>query len=186
MIFFGSVFDFLDGTVARLLKVNNPIGKDLDSLADMVTFVLAPSFMLFVSVENTVLRWSVFILVAFGALRLARFNNDPAQKYSFKGVPTPAMALFFVSYVLAMQVQGFEWLGNDWLIAGLAVLFGLLMVSPLGMLSLKFRNPLDIKENLWRYVFLSVALVLIIVFKFFGLALAVVWYVVLSLFVEKA
>jgi CDP-diacylglycerol--serine O-phosphatidyltransferase len=182
-VFIGALMDFLDGTVARMLKVNNPIGKDLDSLADVVTFGLAPSVMIY-ELLSGFWAYCALLLVLFAALRLAKFNNDQEQKFIFKGLPTPAMALFFVAYVLAVKLQKVTWLENDWLIISLVLVFSILMVSNLKMMSLKFRNLFDLKENLWRYVFLLVSLCLIFWLKFLGIAVAVVCYVLLSVLIQ--
>ncbi len=185
MIFSGTVFDFFDGTVARLLKVDNPIGKDLDSLADMVTFGVAPGLLVFSMVENPVLRYLSFSLVAFAALRLARFNNDSSQKFVFKGLPTPAMAVFFASLVLSVKYQHISWLAKDWIWAVLAIVFSVLMVVDVPMMAFKFKNFRSFRQNKLKLIFLLASLVLIILLKFAGISLSVVFYIILSFFNSK-
>ncbi len=180
MIFSGSVFDFFDGLVARALKVNNPIGKDLDSLADVITFGLAPAMLLFNFMSGVYIKYVSFLLVAFAALRLARFNNDPEQKFIFKGLPTPAMALFFISLVLAVEMQGYMFLKNDFLIAGAVILLSFFMVSNVPMMSFKFRTLADLYKDKVRMVFLFLSLLLIVLFGWLGLTASLLLYLLFS------
>ncbi|MDR1226595.1 MAG: CDP-diacylglycerol--serine O-phosphatidyltransferase [Prevotellaceae bacterium] len=142
-----AVFDFFDGFVARLLKSRSPVGVELDSLADMVSFGLLPAAMLFRFISGSVLfleapaavRYIVsympFVLTIFSALRLAKFNVDDRQTTSFIGLPTPANALFFSSLSLGLGSV------NDlWLTLALIVVFSYLMVSEIPMFSLKIKN----------------------------------------------
>ncbi len=181
MIFFGSVFDFFDGTVARLLKVDNPIGKDLDSLADVVTFGVAPGLLMFSLIENPVLKYFSFLLAAFAALRLARFNNDQQQKYVFKGLPTPAMAIFFASLALSIVYQRISWLKNDGILAVLVLMFSILMIVNLPMFAFKFKNFQSLVQNKFKLIFLLTSIVFIILLKFFGICLSVIFYIFLSI-----
>ncbi len=181
MIFFGTVFDFFDGTVARMLKVSNPIGKDLDSLADVVTFGVAPGLLVFSMIKNPVLKYFSFLLAAFAALRLARFNNDSGQKFVFKGLPTPAMAIFFASIVLSIKYQHVSWLDNDLVLVVLAVVFSFLMVVNLPMIAFKFKNFRSFMQNKIKLIFLLSSLVLIILFGFLGISLSVIFYIFLSI-----
>ncbi len=180
MIFSGSVFDFFDGFVARLLKVNNPIGKDLDSLADIVTFGLLPTFIVYKLISNPLLSYLAFFIVIFSALRLANFNNDPDQKFVFRGLPTPALAIFFASYQLSISLQHFDFLSNDYLLVLLAVFFAFMLVLPVRMMSLKFTNKFSFADNWYRYIFIVVAILFILIWKFLGIGLLIVFYVLYS------
>lgn len=125
------VFDFFDGFAARLLNVTSPIGKDLDSLADAITFGVAPSFIVYVLIKNAVhsgfygqsaileyLPYSGFVIALFSVIRLAKFNNDPRQSHSFFGLPTPANAILFASLPLILSSKG-----------GLSFQYGTIMVE---------------------------------------------------------
>ncbi|MDR0941374.1 MAG: CDP-alcohol phosphatidyltransferase family protein, partial [Bacteroidales bacterium] len=154
LIFCGAIFDFFDGFTARLLKVTSPIGKELDSFADLITFGFAPAAMLSAVIQHTmfgvtVMEYSAstplvwqeyvliiipFIIVPFSALRLAKFNIDERQHHSFIGLPTPACALFFASLVFYPD------LFSPLLLAFLSIAFSLLLVAEIPMFSLKFKN----------------------------------------------
>ena len=123
-IVIGAVFDFFDGMTARLLKVDSPIGKELDSLADVITFGFAPSAMVFTVLGNTItgngleklIPFVAFVMAAFSALRLAKFNLDERQTMGFIGLPTPANALFWTSLILAVadkQIPYMPWICNQ-------------------------------------------------------------------------
>ncbi len=183
MIFLGGVFDFFDGFVARALKVNNPIGKDLDSLADIITFGLLPSIIVYNYVGNSVLSYFGFMIVILSALRLAKFNNDPEQKRVFKGLPTPALAIFFASLVLADLQQGITLPYKDISITVLVVVMSLLLVAPIRLMSFKFDGDYSWRKNWAKYVFIILALLLIIVFKWLGLSIDIVLYIFYSLVV---
>lgn len=170
------VFDFLDGFVARLLKVSSPIGKELDSLADMVTFGVLPSLYWFYLIEDDKLRFVALLIAVCSAIRLAKFNVDERQVDGFIGVPTPANALFLGT---------FPFLYTDFQVpqgAAIAItlLFSFLMVSPLGMFSLKFKR-FGWKGNELRFTFLIGAVLLIGIFQVAGVALAIILYILASL-----
>ena len=194
-IIIGAIFDFFDGMTARLLHVTSPIGKELDSLADVVTFGVAPSMMVFSLLQtlctNHVLPYAAFLLAAFSALRLARFNLDERQTSSFIGLPTPANALFWGSLVVELGMRNEE-LGikNEGFVVSLLIiflvlLFSWLLVSPLPMFSLKFHN-LRWKENRIRYIFLAVSAVLLVFLGIGGFAAIIGWYIILSLISQSA
>ena len=196
-----AVFDFFDGLVARLLKVHSSIGEQLDSLADMVSFGLAPSFLLFQHLTQLheaaghltalermpagrLLGMSLsFLIAVFAALRLARFNIDARQKDAFIGVPTPAIALLFVAammlYYLDPQMQQMRLLSSPWLWQAAAVAGSLLMVLPLHMFSLKFKD-LSWQNNQIRYVFVGFSLILLVLLQAMALPLIIIWYILLS------
>jgi len=162
-----SVFDFLDGFAARLLNAYSPIGKELDSLSDTVSFGLLPSFMLYYTYRNAApLEWMEFlpfVLVVFSAFRLAKFNVDTRQTQGFLGLPTPASALLVAGTVLYGQYSP-GWhalLSTTWFIPGLSVLLSLLLVSNIPMFSLKLKG-FGFKNNKVPYIFTGLCLVVII------------------------
>lgn len=132
-----TVFDFCDGLSARLLHAYSALGKELDSLSDLVSFGVAPAALVFNLIQSQTGSWVAFLaflIAVFGALRLAKFNIDDRQTTSFIGLPIPANAIFWIG-VVAWNVD-FRYIGDAWMTA-LVVLFPLLMVSSLPMFSLK-------------------------------------------------
>ena len=185
-IVLGAVFDFFDGMTARLLHVSSPIGKELDSLADDITFGLAPAataFSLFKEVHypewlsglSGVMPYTAFLIAVFSALRLAKFNIDDRQSTSFIGLPIPANALFWIGVCFA---DTRNW--HPGIILGLILLFSFLMVSNLPMFSLKASN-LSWSDNKLRYILVITARGLIIWLGPTGLAGAIIAYILLSL-----
>ncbi len=191
----GAVFDFFDGMTARLLHVSSPIGKELDSLADDVTFGVAPSAMVFYELSAmdypTVMEplrpyipYFAFIMAAFSALRLAKFNLDERQTTSFIGLPTPANALFWGSLLVGAN----QWLesspNNAPLIMIMVLLSCYLLVSEIPMFALKFKQW-GWKGNEVKYIFVATAAALIILLGVKGIAVVIAWYVLLSAFVGR-
>jgi len=200
-----AVFDFMDGMLARLLNAKSDIGVQLDSLADMISFGLAPAMIVFQLMEKTLnkpfLYWfdlNVFSLIAFGltvfsALRLAKFNIDDQQTEDFIGLPTPANALFFASLPLVyFQAEsiGFGFaknlISNYWILFFLTLIFSGLLVSNIKLFSMKFKN-FSFKDNYLRYVLMISFLALFIWKGFFALPLTIILYILLSvLFYKKS
>lgn len=183
-IIIGALFDFCDGLVARLLHVSSPIGKELDSLADCVTFGVAPSAMVFGTLqmltENEYLPYIAFIMAAFSALRLAKFNLDERQTTSFIGLPTPANALFWASLIVGYQDEIIASLSfAKFIIIIMVLICSYILIAEIPMFSLKFKHY-GWKGNEIRYIFLLTGLVLIIIFFEKALAIAIAWYVLLS------
>ena len=191
----GAVFDFFDGMTARLLHVSSPIGKELDSLADDVTFGVAPSAMVFYELSAldypTVMEplrpyipFFAFIMAAFSALRLAKFNLDERQTTSFIGLPTPANALFWGSLLVGAS----QWLESSPVNAPLLMLMVLLscylLVSEIPMFALKFKQW-GWKGNEVKYIFVATAAALILLLGVKGIAVVIAWYVLLSAFVGR-
>jgi len=176
------VFDFFDGFAARILKVSSPIGKDLDSLADMVSFGVLPSFFVYYALleagASPTLSYVALLVAVCSALRLAVFNNDPSQSDSFRGVPTPANTLFLTSLPFANNVVPV--MDNPALLAGIAVVFSLLLVSRFELFALKFKN-FGWADNKLRYSFLLLALILLAIFKLAAIPFIVILYIVVSL-----
>ena len=197
MIIFGAVFDFFDGMVARALGVSSNIGKELDSLADVVTFGVAPSsilFFLFHEVHypelltsyfslKSLLPYTAFIMAAFSALRLAKFNLDERQHQQFIGLPTPANALFWGSLVLGQHNFLISQKFNVVFLFLFMLLFCMLLVCEVPMLALKFKN-LSWKENKQRYIFLLGCLPLLLL-GVSSLAAIIIWYIAISVVLYK-
>ena len=185
-IIVGAGFDFFDGFVARLLKVSSPIGKELDSLADDITFGFAPATIVFALLMGQGLPEYVpflaFLIAAFSALRLAKFNLDERQAMGFIGLPTPANALFWGSLAITLQSFSNEWMWIP-LVAGIFV-SSFLLVCELPMFALKFHDY-SWKNNKLRYFFIAASLLTLIGFYVLGLgtlgfAAVIVLYVILS------
>lgn len=183
-IVIGAVFDFFDGMVARLLHVSSPIGKELDSLADDITFGFAPSAIVFsflcsFHIHFPLIPFVAFVMAAFSALRLAKFNLDERQAMGFIGLPTPANALFWGSLI----VGGGDWISSlpyaVWMILAMVLFSSYLLVAEIPMFALKFKTW-GWKGNEIKYVFLVTCIPLLIVMGVSGLAAIIAWYVVLS------
>lgn len=194
-IIIGATFDFFDGMAARLLHVVSPIGKELDSLADDVTFGVAPAavaFSLFGEVHYPAflqplagfMPYTAFLIAVFSALRLAKFNIDVRQATSFIGMPTPANALFWSSLVVGEHEFLTSGSFNACYLFVLVVVMSLLLVAEIPMFSLKFKD-LTWSHNKTSYIFLIVCIPLILLFRWSGFAAVIVWYVILSLLTHK-
>jgi CDP-diacylglycerol---serine O-phosphatidyltransferase len=177
------VFDFLDGFVARLLKVSSPIGKELDSLADVVSFGVLPAMVMYKLIGTTTSMESLpylgFTIAAFSALRLAIFNIDTRQTESFIGLNTPANTLFITSLPL-LPSNVTAWLYQDWLLVLITMIFSLLLVSPIEIFALKFKN-FSWQDNKIRFTFLLLAVLLIVSFKITAIPLVILLYIGMSL-----
>ncbi len=191
-----AVIDFLDGFVARLLKASSEMGKQLDSLADVVSFGAAPGIILYQFLrmsfikENEGLEASMlwllpaFIFSCAGAYRLARFNLDTSQSFGFKGVPIPAAGLLVASLPLIYwNVQSdniYNILLNKWFLYGLILILSWLMVSTLPLMALKF-NDFTIKNNLPKIILLVIALVAAFLLQWLAGPVVFIAYIILSL-----
>ncbi len=184
MIWLAAIFDFFDGFIARLLKVSSPIGKELDSLADMVTFGVLPAFILYSLLENLTLGGPLpyisFALALFSALRLAKFNIDTRQTNGFIGMPTPAAA-FFVSG-LAFWPANSSLIGTPASIIFISTALPLLLVAPIPMLALKFKDY-SIKNNISRYLLVIISIILLFILGKQSFPLIISFYLILSLLV---
>ena len=188
-----ALFDFLDGMAARLLHAYSPLGKELDSLADLISFGLAPGLMVMhLMAYNSTFHgmaeyqswWalSALLIPVFSALRLAKFNIDTRQTTSFIGLPVPANALFWIG--ICQAVLRMESPVCGYAIVALVIIFSLLLVSEIPMFSLKFKN-LKWKENYLRYLIIAVAAICLISFGLAGLAATIGLYIVLSLLTAR-
>lgn len=219
-IFAGLIFDFLDGFVARFLKNSSEFGKQLDSLADIVTFGVAPGIIMMVilaintdsivqgdsygMIKDDFTLWiknmidnnmngSWFPLAGlmipfFSLFRLAKFNVDSRQTDSFIGLPTPANTLFFMTFPLVLghcsdycgTSSIIPFIFNPWVIVGLILLMGILMISEIPLFSLKLKN-FGFKGNEIRIVFLLISLVFLLLFGLWSMALIVILYLTMSI-----
>ncbi len=203
LIFIAAVFDFLDGFAARLLKAYSNIGEQLDSLADVVSFGVAPAFILhkLILMSHGRMSWEIagfdvlpfiaFIVPLFAAYRLAKFNVDESQTENFKGLPSPAAGLLIAALPL-IRTQLYEdqsllymVMTNTYFYIGIALLASILMVSNLPLFGLKFKK-LSWKGNEIRWFFLLVSLGLIIAFQALAIPFVILTYLFLSLVVFLA
>lgn len=194
-IIIGAVFDFFDGFTARALKVSSPIGKELDSLADDITFGFAPSAIAFMMLKQCavpdsllgaqkIYPYAAFVMAAFSALRLAKFNLDERQTSSFIGMPTPANALFWGALACSVNAELLASPAAVYIIILMVFGSSALLVSEIPMFALKFKNY-SWKDNKVKYIFLALSLAVIIPFGIGGLAIAILLYLMLSLLTEK-
>lgn len=194
-IIIGAVFDFFDGFTARALKVSSPIGKELDSLADDITFGFAPSAIAFMMLKQCavpdsllgaqkIYPYAAFVMAAFSALRLAKFNLDERQTSSFIGMPTPANALFWGALACSVNAELLASSAAAYIIILMVFGSSALLVSEIPMFALKFKNY-SWKDNKVKYIFLALSLAVIILFGIGGLAIAILLYLMLSLLTEK-
>lgn len=186
LIWLGAFFDFADGLVARLTKAYSEIGKQLDSLADLITFGLLPSVVMFhllsLASDHPYLPYIAFSLAVFSALRLAKFNVDTRQSTSFIGLPTPANALFISSIPLVLQSETFaveNWLLNPAVLIAITLLFSGLLVAELKLIALKFTDT-SWASNKMKYIFLILSVILIAFIKFEAIPLIIIFYLILS------
>jgi CDP-diacylglycerol--serine O-phosphatidyltransferase len=206
LVFLAAIFDFLDGFLARALKAYSEMGKELDSLADLISFGLAPAVIMFnilkatffISTDisdldplpqtSTLLFLSVPLLIpVFSGLRLAKFNVDTRQTSSFLGLPTPANAIFWASFPIIMLKHPMflnTFVGNyeniPYLISLGIILFSFLLVSELPMFALKFKN-FSVKNNLTQFSFIIISAILLIIVGFKSVPIIIILYIVISL-----
>ena len=178
-IIFSAIFDFLDGAAARLLGAYSAMGKELDSLADVISFGMVPGALVFQMLSVDYIHtyaYFGFLLTIFSALRLAKFNIDERQSSSFIGLPVPANAIFWAGIALAWS----EWfIANPYVLIALALLFSYLLVAEIPMFSLKFKN-LSWTENKLQFIFLGGCLLLIVLLWRKSIAPLILWYILLS------
>ncbi len=199
MIFLAAIFDFFDGFAARLLKAYSPLGAQLDSLSDVVSFGVAPSFIIYfylsqLPIANSfsleiadfnILPFFAFLLAVFAELRLAKFNIDDRQTTSFIGLPTPAMGLFVASLPFTLQNEKLAFMANNmsnaYFLIAIVGIFSYLMVSEIPFFSLKIKN-LKFKENIHIYILAVFAIVAFIFLGFAAIPFVMLFYIVISLF----
>jgi CDP-diacylglycerol---serine O-phosphatidyltransferase len=183
----GGVFDFFDGFAARILKVSSPIGKELDSLADVITFGILPSLVMYKMIGAvTTYEWLpyfAFLIAVCSALRLAVFNVDETQHDSFKGLNTPANTIFITSLVFLPPALN-NWVQQEWTLVLITLVFSLLLVSRIDIIAFKFKN-FSWANNKARFTFLPIAVLLIAFMGKAALPFVILFYIIFSL-VSKA
>lgn len=183
LVLIGLLADFLDGFVARKLKQPSEIGKQLDSLADMISFGLVPGLLMFTLLTffypDGWQKYVALALPAFAALRLAKFNIDPRQGDTFYGVPTPAVTIFVLGYFQTLYIGQLEWLHSYYLIVGSIICLSALMVIDYPLISLKFKN-FDFFSNVFRYILLIISLVSILLLQWSAPLIILPMYILLS------
>jgi CDP-diacylglycerol--serine O-phosphatidyltransferase len=192
----GIFFDFFDGFFARLFNVSSPLGLQLDSLADMVTSGVVPGFVMFKMLTNSVnsdpsliyLPYFGFIITLGSCYRLANFNIDTRQTDSFIGLPTPANAIFILSLPLILKNTDslilLELLTNSWVLLFVTLVSSFILNAEIPLFALKIKK-FNFKDNALQIVFLLISLLLLIVFNFSGVALIIVFYVMLSMIINR-
>ncbi len=202
LIIIAAIFDFFDGMSARLLGAYSDMGKELDSLADMISFGLAPAVIAHVLIRNQIWAnqplleaspqillqlFAPFIIVVFSALRLAKFNVDERQSETFIGLATPANALVWASlpFVLATQENNFTTgiIQTPWVIIVLSIIMSFMLVAELPMFSLKFKN-IKFAQNKTRFIFLILSIALLVLLKLVAIPLIILLYILISV-IEK-
>ncbi len=191
------IMDFLDGMVARLLHVHSEIGKQLDSLADVVSFGVVPGFVAYYlmneaintsnpewnSTIRLIMQSTAFIIPLFSALRLAKFNLDTRQSESFIGVPTPANTMLWVALPLILLNDKYNlatYILNPYFLTVLILLTSYLLVAEIPLFALKFKN-LKWADNKIRFIFLTLSAILIPIFLYTSIPIIIILYVILSL-----
>lgn len=201
-IILGAIFDFGDGLTARALNVSSPIGKELDSLADVITFGFAPSALIWnemtllsypdsLSAISAYIPHLAWIMTAFSAMRLAKFNIDVRQTTSFIGLPTPANALLWGSLIVGYHSY-FEEMASGWIvILILTFLSCFLLVCELPMFALKFKHwGLHDGENMLKYAFMAFSIVafstsLVVGLAVQSLAIIILAYILVSIIIWR-
>jgi CDP-diacylglycerol--serine O-phosphatidyltransferase len=205
-VFLGIFFDFFDGLLARKLKVQSNLGLQLDSLADMITSGLVPGLVMFhllsltvsdFSLQTEAHQWSdsIFgdvqllpfvglVIVIASAYRLATFNVSTNQSVSFIGLPTPANALLILSFPLILEYQHNDLMNsiilNPWFLVGITLISSYLLNAKIKLIALKFKT-LNFRDNAARYLLIILAIILLIIFKFAGIPLIILLYILMSL-----
>ncbi|TSJ40623.1 CDP-diacylglycerol--serine O-phosphatidyltransferase [Mucilaginibacter corticis] len=189
-LFLAAIFDFFDGFASRVLQSFSGIGKDLDSLADMVSFGVLPSVILYqlflqapqIPNVSPYLNFCAFLIPVFSALRLAKFNTDTRQSEIFIGLPTPANAILIASFPLIIQQYSnlARYILNPYGLTVFVVVMCALLVAELPLMSLKFKNK-DFNQNIYRYLLLLFSAILILFFKFVAVPVVIFIYIALSI-----
>jgi CDP-diacylglycerol--serine O-phosphatidyltransferase len=189
-IFLSAIFDFFDGLASRVLKSFSGIGKDLDSLADVVSFGVLPAVIMYqiflqahqIDKVSNWLNFIAFLIPVFSALRLAKFNVDTRQAENFIGLPTPANAILIASFPIIIGHHNrfyTPYLTNPYVLPCIVILMCTLLVLEMPMMSLKFKNR-DFNENIYRYLLLLFSAILILFFKFAAVPVVILIYIILS------
>ena len=186
------VADFLDGMVARLLKQSSPIGGELDSLADCISFGMVPGLMLFAMFNNlstdliSALSLVALLVPAFSALRLAKFNLDEDQTTYFKGLATPSNTLFIFS-IFSLYFNNGKIISPEidtYLLIAISVIFSILLIVDLPLFAFKFKG-LGWQENNYKYIFLIITIALLALFQVAAIPFIILLYVIISILFRK-
>ena len=188
LILLGAFFDFFDGFFARLLKASSEFGVQMDSLADLISFGFAPTALLYHLIDKTTdipyFAFISLIIVAFSALRLAKFNIDTEQSTEFRGLPTPASALFIISIAAYCEKNAgtgmYIFLTNEIVLSIIIVALAALMVSRIKLMSLKIKK-FKFSSFVFQIILIISAIFLIIFFKYLGIGLIIILYIILSI-----
>lgn len=182
-VWLAGVFDFFDGFAARMLKVSSSIGKELDSLADVVSFGILPALVMYkmisTSSDSSALPYIGFTIAVFSALRLAIFNVDETQRDSFRGLNTPANTIFITSLPLLYNQVG-RWLYEPVVLVAITLLFSFLLVSRIEFFAFKFKS-FRWEDNKLRFTFLLLAVLLLISLQYLAVPIVILLYIVFSL-----
>jgi CDP-diacylglycerol--serine O-phosphatidyltransferase len=188
-ILVAAILDFFDGFVARAVKANSAMGKELDSLADCVSFGALPGFILYqlmlqsqnLQTVGTWAAYSALLIPVFSALRLAKFNIDTRQSDSFIGVPTPADAMLIASFpwLIAQETFLMPFLTNIYVLAAVAVIMSYLMIAELPLIALKFKD-FSWKNNVYTYLLVISSVILLAILQVSAIPIILVIYVALS------
>lgn len=188
-VLLAAIFDFFDGFASRVLQSFSGIGKELDSLADMVSFGVLPSVILYqlflqapqIDKVSPYLNFIAFLIPVFSALRLAKFNTDTRQAEIFIGLPTPANGMLIGSFPLIMdQYPNLDrYILNPYGLSAFALIMCCLLVAEMPLMSLKFKNR-NFNKNIYRYLLLLFSAILILFFKFAAVPVVILFYIVLS------
>lgn len=187
MIWLAAFLDFFDGLTARALKAYSNIGGELDSLADMVSFGVLPSFIVYELLKISLppslyyLSFMAFIIAAFSAIRLAIFNVDTRQTTSFIGLPTPASALLFSALPLSNIPIVQSLMNNTYFLILLVILISYLLVARIELMAFKFKN-FSWQDNKLKYIFMIISLAMVFLLNIVAIPLVIVFYILISLF----
>lgn len=179
-VILSGIFDFFDGFVARLLKVKSDIGKELDSLADVISFGFLPGVIVFqlLKVENSdYLPYFAFLIPVFSAYRLAKFNLDTRQTEDFIGLNTPMNTFFFIS--LPYLAEQFDFITNTWFLISITLVVCWLLISEIRLFSMKISN-LSWRDNKYKFIFLILSIVCLVFMQFAAFPIILMLYILLS------
>lgn len=185
-IWLAGIFDFFDGFAARMLKVSSEIGKQLDSLADMVTFGVLPAIVMYQLLiqytDNRYVPYLAILLAVFSAIRLAKFNIDERQTSGFIGLPTPATALFVSSLPFILELDKMKGFTPYVLVTLLVItmMLSLIMVAEVPLLALKFKD-FSWKNNKFRFVFLIISILLVVSLQIIAIPIIIFVYFIVSI-----
>ncbi len=190
MILLASVFDFFDGFVARLLNAQSEFGKQYDSLSDVISFGLAPTFIMLKllqsSTQYNILPFIAFIIIIFSAIRLAIFNITN-QKYEFSGLPTPALAIFVAALPISIHFQKnlihiniYNVYQNEFFLFLSTIILSILLITKIKMFSLKFKT-FKFADNKLKFIFIFISIILLIMLMWSAIPLIILLYITISI-----